>query len=58
MGMLDKVKGLLGQHTDEAKGAVDKAGDAIDQKTGSKYSSQVDAGQKQADAFIDKNKEA
>jgi hypothetical protein len=57
MGALDKIKGLLGQHSDQAKSAVDKVGDAIDQKTGGKYADQVDKGQAQADAFIDENKE-
>ncbi len=57
MGAFDKLKGLLGQHGDQAKGAVEKAGDLVDGKTGGKYASQVDTGQEQAENFIDKNKE-
>jgi hypothetical protein len=57
MSMLDKAKDLLGQHGDQAKEGVEKAGDAIDAKTDGKYASQVDKGQEQAGAFIDKNKE-
>jgi hypothetical protein len=54
VGLLDKIKGMLGQHKDQAKGAVEKAGDAVDDKTGDKYSSQVDTAQAKADEFIDK----
>jgi len=57
MGWLDKIKGMLGQQKDQAKGAVEKAGDAVDDKTGGKYSSQVDTPQAKADDFIDKTKD-
>jgi hypothetical protein len=57
MGLLDKIKGMLGQHKDQAKGAVEKAGDTVDDKTGGKYSSQVDTAQAKADDFIDKTKD-
>jgi MT0933-like antitoxin protein len=56
MSIMDKVKSLLGQHSDQAKGAVGKAGDAVDERTGGKYASQVDTGQDQADKFIDQAK--
>ncbi|MGI8882111.1 MAG: antitoxin [Jatrophihabitans sp.] len=56
MGMLDKVKSMLGKHSDQAKGAVDKGGDAVDKKTGSKYSGQVDRGQDAAKKAIDDSK--
>lgn len=54
MGLMDKVKGLLGQHPDQAKSAVEKSGDAVDEKTGDRYSSQVDTAQAKADEYIDK----
>lgn len=57
MGLMDKIKGMLGQHSEEAKGAVEKAGDAVDDKTGGKYSSQVDTAQDKAEDFIDKTKD-
>ena len=57
MGLMDKIKGMLGQHSEEAKGAVEKAGDAVDDKTGDKYSSQVDTAQDKAEDFIDKTKD-
>ncbi|MEV0990318.1 antitoxin [Streptomyces sp. NPDC049949] len=45
MSMLDKLKGLLKGHEDVARQGVDKAGDAVDAKTGNKYQSQVDMAQ-------------
>lgn len=42
MSMLDKLKGLLKGHEDTARQGVEKAGDAFDAKTGSKYQSQTD----------------
>jgi uncharacterized protein YjbJ (UPF0337 family) len=57
MGLMDKIKSMLGQHSAEAKGAVEKAGDAVDDKTGGKYSSQVDTAQDKAEDFIDKTKD-
>jgi hypothetical protein len=57
MGLMDKIKGMFGKHGDQAKQGVEKVGDAVDDKTGGKYASQVDAGQEKADEFIDKSKE-
>ena len=57
MGLMDKIKSMLGQHSDEAKGAVEKAGDAVDDKTSGKYSSQVDTAQDKAEDLIDKTKD-
>lgn len=48
MGIFDKAKDLAGQHKDKIDAAVDKAGDAVDEKTGRKYAGQVD----QAQEFI------
>ncbi|WP_035805268.1 antitoxin [Kitasatospora mediocidica] len=45
MSMLDKLKGMLKGHEDMASKGVDKAGDAFDAKTGSKYEGQVDSAQ-------------
>ncbi|MFJ5613173.1 antitoxin [Streptomyces sp. NPDC093221] len=42
MSMLDKLKGLLKGHEDQAHQGVEKAGDMVDKKTGDKYSGQVD----------------
>ncbi|WP_269856697.1 antitoxin [Streptomyces sp. RPT161] len=45
MSMLDKLKGLLKGHEDQARTGVDKAGDYADEKTQGRYSGQVDTGQ-------------
>jgi hypothetical protein len=45
MSMLDKLKGLVKGHESTARKGVDRAGDAVDQKTKNKHSDQVDAAQ-------------
>ncbi|HEY3477621.1 MAG TPA: antitoxin [Streptomyces sp.] len=45
MSMLDKLKGMLKGHEDQAQKGVEKAGDTVDQRTQNKYSSQVDTAQ-------------
>ncbi len=42
MSMLDRLKGLLKGHEDQARQGVEKAGDAFDAKTGNKYQGQTD----------------
>jgi hypothetical protein len=48
VGLLDKLKGMLSGHKDQASSAIDKAGDVVDDKTGGKYASQVDTAQEKA----------
>jgi MT0933-like antitoxin protein len=50
----DKVRGLFSQHSDHADAAIDKAGDAVDDKTGGKYSEHVDKSQDAASDAADK----
>ncbi|MGY5012975.1 antitoxin [Streptomyces sp. 900105755] len=56
MSMLDKLKGMLKGHEDQARQGVHKGGDMIDQRTGNKYQSQVDTAQKQADDYIERER--
>ncbi|MFJ9245786.1 antitoxin [Streptomyces sp. NPDC101776] len=56
MSFMDKVKGMLGQHSDQAKQGVDRAGDMIDERTGGKHAKQVDMAQDKANDFIDREK--
>lgn len=56
MSMLDKLKGMLKGHEDQAKQGVEKGGDMIDQRTGDTYGSQVDMAQKQADDYIERQR--
>jgi hypothetical protein len=54
MGLMDTVKGWFGGNKDTAKGGIDKAGDAVDDKTGGKYTGQVDKAQETAKDAVDK----
>ncbi len=42
MGLFDKAKDLAKEHGDKLDGAIDKAADAVDAKTGGKYSDKID----------------
>jgi len=53
-GLIDKLKSLLAGNKDKVNQAVDKVGDAIDSKTGGKYSAVVDKVQDAAKGAIDK----
>jgi len=41
---LDKAKDLAGDNADKLEGVVDKAADLADEKTGGKFSDQIDSG--------------
>ncbi|MEV5878977.1 antitoxin [Streptomyces sp. NPDC052101] len=45
MSLMDKLKSMLKGHEEMADKGIDKGGDYIDQRTGDKYQSQVDAAQ-------------
>lgn len=45
MGIFDKAKDLASSNPDHVNQIIDKAGDAVDEKTGGKYAGQVDQGQ-------------
>lgn len=57
MGMFDKMKEkaaeLAGQHGDKADQGVDKAADFADEKTGGKYSDQINTGAEKAKEAMD-----
>ncbi|MEV7723656.1 antitoxin [Streptomyces sp. NPDC101733] len=60
MSMLDKLKGMLKGHEDQARQGVEKAGDTFDSRTGNKYQGQVDGVQEKLNDQIggtDKPKE-
>lgn len=50
----DKVEEFIHEHKDDAEGAVDKAGDFVDDKTGGKYADKVDQAQAFAKEQVDK----
>jgi hypothetical protein len=43
--IVNKVKDLAADHPDQVSQGIDKAGDAVDERTGDKYVGQVDKGQ-------------
>ncbi|MFC0435510.1 antitoxin [Kutzneria buriramensis] len=40
----NKAKEMVGEHGDKADGAVDRAGEFVDEKTGNKHSDQIRQG--------------
>ena len=44
MGFMDKAKDFADQHDEQVDQGIEKAGDQVDQRTGDKYSGQVDKG--------------
>lgn len=57
MGMFDDIKakaeGLVDEHGQQVGEGLDKAGDAVDAKTGGQHSSQIDEGVKRAKEALD-----
>lgn len=54
MSIVSKVKQMLGQHPDQAKKGVEKAGDMIDQRTGGKHAQHVDKAQQKAGEYVER----
>lgn len=54
MGVLDKIRGLVGGNRDKAKEGVDKTADIVDDKTGGKRSDQIEGAADKAKDAIDK----
>jgi hypothetical protein len=53
-GLKDKAAELVGNNAGSIKGGIGKVGDFIDNKTGGRYSEQVDGLQAKASELIDK----
>lgn len=51
-GFADKAKNLADQHPDKVQQGIDRGGDAVDERTGNTYESQVDRGQDKAGDFL------
>jgi hypothetical protein len=54
VGLMDKVRSMLGQHNEKVDQGIDKAGDVVDDKTGGKHAAHVDKAQDAAKDGIDK----
>ncbi len=52
MGLFDRAKELAGQHADKVEGAVDKVADVVDERTGGKYTDQIDKGTEAAKGYL------
>ena len=44
MGIFDKAKQVLGEHTDQADSAIDQAADTADERTGGQHRQHIDQG--------------
>jgi len=53
MGLLDKIKDMVGGNADKVKGGLDKASDMVDEKTGGKFSDKIDMAQEKIGDVID-----
>ncbi|MCU7826251.1 antitoxin [Kitasatospora sp. DSM 101779] len=52
MSMLDKLKSMMKGHESTAQKGVEKAGDAVDAKTQSRYQGQVDTAQQKINEHL------
>lgn len=52
MSLMAKLKDWMGKNPDKAQGAIDKAGDFVDQRTQGKYSEHVDKAQDAARKYV------
>ena len=58
MGLLDKIKGALQGKAKQVNDGIDKAADVADDKTGGKYTEQIDGAADKAKDLLDKLDEA
>lgn len=52
-GMFDKAKEKLSENSDKVNDGLDKAKESADEKTGGKYSDQLDKGQEKVQGYVD-----
>ena len=53
MGLFDKAKSLLRKNAKQVEDGLEKAAELVDDKTGKKYTEQIDSGAAQAKEFIE-----
>ena len=51
-GFADKAKEFAEEHPDQVDKGVDKAGDVADEKTGGRFSDQIQQGEQRAEDFL------
>lgn len=54
MGILDKLKGVVGKNEEKVDQAIDKVADVVDDKTGGKHSEKIDQAAEKAHQVVDK----
>lgn len=54
MGLLDKIKGMVGGNKSAVKGGVDKAADVVQSKTPDSVDSKVESGAEAVKDVVDK----
>ena len=54
MGLLDKIKGLLGGRKDEIKSGIDKGSDMIEKRVGADHAAKVENVSEKAKDVVDK----
>jgi hypothetical protein len=54
MGFMDKLKGLVGGHKDQAEQGIDKAADVADEKTAGSHTAQIDTAAEKGKEGIEK----
>lgn len=47
-GMKDKASQTAGEHSDQVKGGIDKAGDFVNERTGGKHADKIERGTEKA----------
>lgn len=52
MGIFDKAKDMASDHSEQVDQGIEKGGDTVDDRTGGKYSEQIDKGQSAADKHL------
>lgn len=58
MGLLDKIKGMLSGNADKVKGGLEKAGDMVDEKTGGKFTDNIDMAEEKIAEVLEVDGEA
>ena len=58
MGLLDKIKSMLGGNADKVKGGLEKAGDMVDEKTGGKFTDKIDMAEEKIAEVLEVDDEA
>ncbi|HET9648769.1 MAG TPA: antitoxin [Microlunatus sp.] len=57
MGIFDKAKDMVGEHNAEVDKAIDQVADLADQKTGGKYTGQIDQAAEEVKEQLDRQHE-